>query len=500
MPPKRERGSAMIIAVVMVLVLAATAVALVTEVAFNYKHTKEARDYDEATIICKAGLERARRALFTYRATPSWDPALALVGSWDPLIHGVLAWNSILAYNDPNQISLASDRIFNAAATDFMDQVKANYDLVKGRSEFTTYLADPHADGAATDPLAPDRLDPAVIFGQNKPFRRGGYHVVLRDNDDDPDPNPLVDMDRTIVATVTATLSDGTQRQMEATLYYTPPVFVPDHAMLSGGDMNVHGAAGLRVQGTYGDIMANQDLDFDGGPYIEGTSSANGTVTGSPGAGSGAVVSGMPAIPLPEVNPRNFWDKATYVFTADGRVIDPATGTELFNQNTDTSGSWNGFKYQKAQGWGRTTGGSPPAGVYAFEADVSLSGSGVYDATFLVEGSMSISGSVTIRPYSTTMGDVGVFVRGDLKAAGNVSGGGVNLEGFYAAHEQMGLGGNVTISGSVMAENRDYARRLINSQIALDAGGSVTITHNGGLNTMIDQATNVSVRQMRQIR
>ncbi|MBI4566379.1 MAG: hypothetical protein HY716_16975 [Planctomycetes bacterium] len=485
-------GSTLIIAVGLALILAATAVALTTEVMFRRRLTKEGKYLDETELTCRAGLERARRALYEYRTTDAWDPALGM--------NGKAQWNSILAYC--RNASPPPDRVFEVEAVNFPARAAENYDRMKKEAEFGTYLANPEADGAATFPEAPAKTEAEVIFGQNKPFRRGGYLVVLRDNDDG-DGNPLEDTDDTIVAFVTATLDDGTQREIEAVLCFEPPTYVQRHAVLGGGNVHILGA--VKVNGLEPTIKANERLTFVGvANHVEGTSYAGGTITGSPDATSGALMPDTPPDAIPEIDPFEFWSHGTYFLKEDGTITD-ADLNVLFNANlkgrdplTGLTANWNGFTYTSSTGWTYAGTGSPPAGVYAVQADLTIAGTGTFEASFLVLGTMKISGDIKLTPYPSML-DVAALARGDLTIAGTP---GLNdLRGFYAAHEQILIAGTPNLRGALLAENAQDVRLGVSGKVsAITIVGTPNITHDGGLRTGLLTPSGVAIRQIRRIK
>ncbi|MBI2932953.1 MAG: hypothetical protein HYY16_15015 [Planctomycetes bacterium] len=509
----------MIITMVVILILAALTAAVMTEVVFHQKETQGALDGDQGMVIARAGLDRARRALFKYRADGSFNTA-------EP--SGEAQWNAILASNamwtgavvTPGTIALPGSRYYpNPAATpleEWIDGVRQNYDAVANTNEFEDYLADPNAAGAGLTPEDPAGDDWAtndfVIFGQCKPFRRGAYHVIVRDNEGEAgeDGDPLTDVDDTIICTVTSIYDDGTGnsvvRQIEARLEYDPPYFTPEKALLSGGDMSLGGGAGLTVNGAAAGVHANGTMTINGAPAIGGTVTQG---VSSPAPTPPATYA--PSEPIPDIDPAEYADDYpadTYTLRDNGTIVD-GFGNPI--------GSIPGFSWNAAQGRWELSGSPTTHKIYYCETDLritsAMGGGGgggkggkaggggapvavTVEATFLSAGHIDWSGNYTVTPYAPAGGEVwGItaVAAKDIDMSG--TGGALNMEGLIAAGEQIRLQGNVTVLGAVVAENDGNTPPggIISVPNGMEAGGGPTITYNGGLTTVIEVATTVSI-------
>jgi hypothetical protein len=489
-----ERGSAMIIATILVLALAATSVALLTEVAFTQKRTKESLEADEGYVIARAGLERARRALFVYRTSANWSSNLGTDGQ--------AQWSNILAFNDPNQVVIGN-RVFDTNAVDFIARVRQNYFIRRTEADFVAYRSDPYAPGAGTTPEAPDFTSGLVMFGQATPFRNGGFHVALRNNASDPG-GPLADTDRTLVATVTSVLDDGTVRRLEADLYYEEGLFDPDFAVSSNGGIEI--AGNPVVHGMKGSVHANADLLLSGSPFIEHHAMATGTVTttGSPEV-KGTTAGGQPRIDLPAVKPSDFFADLDYYFRSDGRIFNRA-GTLVGNGGGN---GWHGFKHTSGTPakWdlGQPAGdGLPPYGTFYFDGKLSI-GSNIGSAkgdpplqvTFVTTHSLDISGNPGIAPY---LEDIQAIVGTDLRISGNPDMD--TYQGFWGVHEQVEITGTPNIFGAIMAENAENLDLTVNlaGGLGVSISGDPIIAYNGNLRTRLTVPPSVEIVQLRQIR
>lgn len=495
-----ERGSAMIIVTILVLVLAATSVALLTEVAFTQKAGKESLDADEGWIIARTGLEKTRRALYQYYSTALWNPLL---------LNGEPQWTDILIYNDPNQVVVGT-RFFNTNAPDYVDQVRANFEALKGTTPFTTYRANPTASGAATSSESPPKTATNVIFGQCMPYRGGAYHVAIRNNPTDPG-GLLVDTDRIVIATVTSVLEDGqrTVRRLESELFYNLGTYDPEAAIVANGSLNIPGNPTIR--GLKGSVHANQNLVISGNPIIEDNATAQGTldISGTPTVG-GTLAGGQPPKPVPPINVADFFDDRDYLLRADGRIFNKSG---VLVHNGSGGAAWHGFKWAAGSPnkWDLVTptgDGVPPPATYYIEGMVVVSsniGNGPGDppvrATFISTKSFEISGNPGLAPY---LGDVQVISGTDIKIGGSPDLD--DYQGFYGAREQIMVSGNPQIFGALVAENAANTDTTValgaigSSQLAVQISGDARITFNGGLNSMIGVPSSVDIVQLRMIR
>ncbi|MBI2930170.1 MAG: hypothetical protein HYY16_00845 [Planctomycetes bacterium] len=529
MTRRNERGSAMVMALVVILVLAAMAATLLTEVAFRQRTTHESHENDEAMIIARTGLERARRALYLYRADRTWDPSV-------PVAPGAVAgdyldqWNDILAYcGSGNPLTSSADpelnKYFPPSGTPLkqtLEDIRAHYEIVRTNSQFTSYRTRRDADNASVtynlpDPFsnaeAPPRLDstgqpePRVLFGACKPFRGGAYHVLLSDNDDG-DADPLTDSDRTLVCTVTSILEDGTLRQIEALVFYTPPNWIPAQALLSGGDLVMEGNPS--VLGASGSIFANGDLTFSGGNVeISQTYGAAGNITGAPASGAplNGVGGNQPPVEIPEIDPDGYWNvdaTNTYYLNADGTITGPGGFT------FDGSGGvkWEGFQFNNdptdgvPDGWSLSGNRNPPQNkIYAIASDFTMTGMGALaplTATFLVKGHADMGGNREIRPFWE---NVSLLAARDLVLRG--TSGNVGYQGLFAAHEQVLFQGTASIFGSIIAENAPStgsppAHAAGMPVDGMKVGGTPDVEYDGGLVTPVVVDSSVSIRGMRR--
>ena len=449
MRPKRARnGSALLMALVVVMMVVALGGAYLAMSVGGAKSASASRNVDQAQHITDAALDQAKRFLFVYRDLGTWS------------------WDDILTYNR----DLPTDPL---AVRDAAIQVVRN-----GGSGGAV---------ASTWPEAPVPADPKVpasvptVFGVHTVFGRGAWYLVVRNNPEEAD--PLVDTDRQLVIVAIATMPDGEQRAIEARAAFDPPLFSPTGAVLSNGSLKLSGS--VRVTTAAGtpaaDVLVNANALLEGPIDIDGKVSATGTIDIKPD-NSGKLpdvrdgtLPNARRISLPDADPKDYKQYATHVFRADGVVTD-GSGNPL------GVGSWNGFSFGR-QGW-KTTGGTPPAGAYYFETDLSMSGNGTFHVTFICAGSISITGTPANHPDITPyLEGISLLAGGDIKMGGNAE-----VSGFVVAREQVMLRGNVKIvDGGVISLDQFDNANLVSttSEFENTVEGNPTITYKGGQSTFL---------------
>jgi hypothetical protein len=245
---RRDSGSAIILAIVIVIMAAGIGGAFLAESVFRSKTQHKEIEAEETVLMCDAALERARRALYYYRKSSLWT------------------WNEILAYcstRDKNGIQILQDYkalSLSSLYTSYSQTLGDGNDSV----DQTIHVTDGALPGSKTTPAAADRDSSKVFIGWNVPFLKGSVYTMVKDNDDG-DGNALVDSDNKVLIVITATLPDGTQRAIEAHIEYKEV------------KMNVNGIAAL---------VGNDDIEVTGNMKIDGQ---NWNIDGTAEVGSGNV-------------------------------------------------------------------------------------------------------------------------------------------------------------------------------------------------------------------
>jgi len=273
MQRRGDKGSALLLATIIVMIAIGIGGAFLAETVFRSKAQGRAMRSDEALMICDAAVEKARRALAVYQNNGTWT------------------WNEILTY---------CQNISTDAAT-----IKADFNTRANTTQFTSYLSSLGTAGQNTSneapvPLSkttPSTYDPltGVFIGWNTPYGNGAFHIVVRDNTGDTDADPLVDGDNKVVLIVTATLRDGTQRQIESTIYYpyAPLTAKGIGAIVANAQVDLSG--NITVDGNDWDITGSKTVGpgvhavvSDENITIGGASASGGNGTAPPKSGEGA--------------------------------------------------------------------------------------------------------------------------------------------------------------------------------------------------------------------
>ena len=265
---QENRGSALLIALVIIVIIAGVGGAFLLEATYRFKRNESAIESDEVQVACDANLERVRFALYIYRRDDTWD------------------WNDILAYcsdanvdaggaafDDPNLVSLggtlpaniSSTGEINTNSTLSVDPVyrqqllssllpigditylKTEYEELKNTDEFEGHGQASRYAGYYTEDDAPlptnstlhSSLD-QTLFCRTFPFAEGGCYIFVKDNDDGDD-DYLTDSDERLIIVITCTFDDGTQHQIETLLALetdtssAPPSRVPPSSATETG-------------------------------------------------------------------------------------------------------------------------------------------------------------------------------------------------------------------------------------------------------------------------
>lgn len=441
---RNREGSAILVALVVVMMVVALGGAYLGMNVTNAQTASAARAIDQAQHIADAALDQARRFLFVYRDLGTWP------------------WHDILQYNagfstDPREIRDAA-----------MQAIRS------GGAGGTVASIWPEAPVPANRTVP---ASPATVFGVHTLYGKGAWYTVVRNNPEDP--NPLVDTDDVLIVIVIATMRDGEQRAIEARVRFDPPAFTPQGAVLSNGSLKIGGSVTITTSGgaASADVFVNANGLIEGdGVTIDGKVAATGSIAveGSPRIRDGTAP-GSPRVDLPVVDLEACRSKATHIFRNDGVVTD-AYGTPL------GSTPWNGFKF--AGGNWSTTGGSPPPGAYFFETDLSISGNGTFRNTFVATGSITISGTPTQKPDITPfLEGVSFLAGGDIKMTGNAE-----TTGFVIAREQLFFRGNIRIrdGGAISLDEFDHSSTVsTTSEFENSIEGNPTITYRGGVSTFL---------------
>lgn len=420
------RGSALILALVVVLIAAGIGGAFLVDTLTRGAAAHQGVQSDEAQLLAESGLERARLALYRYR---------------DQNLH---SWDDLLLAQEGASLEPADH-----------------------------WLDFPNAHDVEGDAPAPEEL-----FATSVSFSEGAYYVVLRDNDDG-DGDPSHDSDDRLLVYVTASFPDGTQRQIESLVRYRPSAFVPDAAILVDGQLDNQG--NIDVRGAMGSVHANGELELGGTPNIDvdATSAVNVTVSGSPSVGGYTGVTSYREIP--DIDVTDYRADADYILAADGNVYDASGAVVSMPEFRFRGGDWDlhvdttipvGSYFVETDL--NITGRPSVTASFYVQGSLSVTGDPRIrpyrnDVGAIVRGDLQISGT----PAGLWEGFY--YTREQLRISGNA-----NMLGSFVAKNAadnfsgVTTGSRVDPSAATVIGNPvvQYDGGL---QIGIDAGGSVTV-------------------------
>lgn len=291
-----------------------------------------------------------------------------------------------------------------------------------------------------------------------------------------PDNDPSHDANGRILVRSTGTGRRGASATIEVAL-----ARVPLPALLVDGNLRLNGNPS--VMGSSGAVHANGNLELIGSPCAQQYLSSAGTVSGgaqggptcTPGAAD--VRQGQDSLTVPDLRPVRFKPQADYLLGADGQVRNQAGSV------VDLPGWTFSASDRKWRG-----GDTIPGGTYYAEGNVDLAGNlghGPHTPplplTIVAEGWVDVTGTPNMVPALGGTPAYAIVAGTDLRLSGNP---GTLYEGVFYAGDQIDFGGNPTINGQVIAKNRGDAGTPDNL-VPLQGGsmaisGNVTINYNGG--------------------
>ncbi|HXG60274.1 MAG TPA: hypothetical protein VNO22_02765 [Planctomycetota bacterium] len=527
----RIRGSALLTSTIVVVLVVGLGGAFLSLTLFRTRAQHAALQADEALLICEAGFERARRALLHWRnANPdAWNDALAYCRQLEEELSGQAPGPGSGALSEGGLSPINPWRLTR------LSHVRQEY--------FEDLQRDP-----AFRSYSPDSTDNTLIpsdfrefLAVNIPFGKGAYHVVMIDNDDEhgdgmdedgdgdrwevenPEDagqaqrDPAIDGDRTVHVTVTATLRDGTQRQITATVEYPRKDPEPPGAVLSNGSINLQGA--FKIRGAKGLVHSNENVTGNGSAQAEVSQSVTASGTASITMSNpppGGIRSNQPALPIDRVNVTDYisaeyeyrdWvvilgrDGRFYRVDAAGNRVAATDATYPFTGSVDgTTGRYT---------WTISGGASVPPRIYYVEGDFKMTGAGSsspYEMTLIVDGHVHLGGNSKFVPWKKPDGNSSntlLVANGDVRLRGTGSAGTVQYQGVVLANEQIEARGNYTLQGALLAVNAtDTPGSLVSTgsivEPDLTVGGSVQIEYDGKTTILPPPARSLIVRGVRR--
>jgi type II secretory pathway pseudopilin PulG len=468
-PRKNERGVALLVALVVVIMVMGIGLAFMGESIFRSKSAHQERELDDGLRIADAAIEQARRFMFLYKANNTWS------------------WDNILTYCNTFPPTNCDD---TSSINSLANSDKGIWTITKNANGMTVdNMAERLAQTWPEAPVPPNPTTPVssgqvgyhgpnTVFGVWTKYGEGAWFMVIKDNDDEIGvQNYTHDSDNQVYVYVTVVMRDFTMRTIEALIKFQPPTYSPQGAIVTNGTMELYGNVNVRpgLGVLNADVISNGNIVLTGSPTVHGSAMAYGTITGSTTGVSGNVVSGNPKSTMPNGDVSLYKPLANYLLLSDGRVTDQA-GTTL------ATGSFYNFSYSSGS-W-HVTGDSPrpPVAVYYIEGNFDMVGRGTWNATLLVTGNADVRGTGAGWTFGPAMGNVAIVAGTDFKMNGNSS-----LTGIIVANEQIAMNGNATVNGALIALDKADTSSLVSTSSSFDDsfGGSATIVYPGPQSTFL---------------
>lgn len=526
----RSRGSALITATIIVVLVVGLGGAFLSLTLFRSKAQHSAIMADEAMLVCEAGLEMARRALVEWRNQnrSAWNELLDYCRQKEQELSG--------SVSEPQGISTGGLSPLLSWKLTSLPYIKEEYfRSLRQDSSFRTYNPD-----ATNNTQVPATF--RELLAKNVPFDKGAYHIVMFDNDDihgngvdddgDGDPwnpdtpaelaaaqrDPAIDGDRTVFLVITATLRDGTQRQIVSLVEYPLTNPVPPGAVLSNGTINLQGA--FQILGTKGMVHANENVVGNGSAQATVSQSVNASGQASITMNApppGGINSNMPTIPIDRVDLSQYLS-ATYehrdsvrILARDGRVYAiNAAGQRVLASDATYPFSGSVDNQTGRYTWTISGRNQVPNRIYFVEGDFKMTGQGnnePYTMTLIVDGHVHLGGNSKFTPWKKPDGrssNTLIIANGDVVLRGTGSAGTVQYQGVVLANEQIEARGNYTLEGSLIAVNvTDTPGSWVSTgstvEPDLTVGGSVQVRYDGLSTILPPPAQSLIVRGVRRV-
>lgn len=352
-----------------------------------------------------------------------------------------------------------------------------------------------------------EQFDDAANDSLHIDTARGGTALGLRPHDAAGDPHDFI----IAVGTVPhpGQLADRFRVVKVAT---TTGIFRPPYAVLTDGELELSGAAGLEIRGDAGNVHTNDDLELTGHPTVEGDATASGSVSGDSNNVGGDILADEPTQPVPSFDARGQYRErhdfssssgGSYTGTwfdlcPDDTVREPAdsgdppcTGSLLAALSGNQT--FRGWRSQAGE-WRQVSNDSYEGIYYVFQRDARVtSRTGPVAMTVIAEadpsdnggtGSIRLSGAPELSPH---LSQLALLADRDLALSGTP---GAKLGGFLLAGEQIELGGNTEVQGSVVAADNPHTPKspVSNSRVH----GSVVVEYDEDISLTLPSVVRIT--------
>jgi hypothetical protein len=293
---------------------------------------------------------------------------------------------------------------------------------------------------------------------------------------------------------VTATLPDGTQRQIEALVEYPTTLWASPAAFLTGGTLSMKGS--FSVLGAKGLVHSNEDIVGNGGANAivavsvnaAGSTSGFSMVNPPPGGlKDGSSNPQVTTVPIPQVDPEEYRHDPALV--ARMIVLTPfGTMTDGFGSSLPQAPDLP-FTYSSGT-WSISGSNSVRPAIYYVEGNFSMTGQGSsspYNMSIIATSSVKLAGNSKFHaftdPYTGISNNTLIMAGGDitLTGTGQASDPLAQYKGSVFAREQILIKGNYRMEGAAVGENRFDQSSLVSTSSSVEdvLQGNATIVYNG---------------------
>jgi predicted RNA-binding protein with TRAM domain len=313
--------------------------------------------------------------------------------------------------------------------------------------------------------------------GIDDPGGKGSYTVSLSDNHDDGDGAANADNDFTVIVTSTGITDRGKMARIEAVLHL--PRAQGDAAVIVEDDLDIKGT--VEISGINEVLVhSNEDTTIAGTVDLQGEATAVDSCDVNGQSSTDCNFGSKYKRDIPIIIPNDFKGYATFIMEDDGTITDAVNNISY----TKTGGDWKdpsnninaelaAFDFHNVQGW-KVTGQIHPSSIngtqnvpnqvilyieHSFTASGGVGDSGdEWEVTILAEKDIEIGGNAyinncTVNPAcgtNETIQNLFLIAGDDLKTPNLKS---PNIHGIFAALDQVDLGGNAVLTGSVFSNS-----------------------------------------------
>lgn len=285
----------------------------------------------------------------------------------------------------------------------------------------------------------------------------GTYTVTLEDDPAETDGAPKVDANNRILARCRGVTPDGALAEIVAVIGMIPmPAIATEGILKIGGNP--------KISGPCGGLHANEILEVNGGPVVDGPVTASDTVMASnctikrSDGSCNVPLNNQPPIDIPPLTAAQVCTNPTLTLNNDGTMIDHVPEPDVVYPNDGLERFGWKFGGLGNNIW-TVSSGTVRDGMICSTSDLQISGNpGSGGAPVLLSlyttRSVIISGNPVIAPYDPDGGLI--IAEGDVKISGNPGAGVNNYSGMIYAGAQCQISGNPRVAGQILCKDQPH--------------------------------------------